>query len=43
MRISAKSAALALGLLVSAALPAFAEKVTVKDVTGRDVEVNVPV
>ncbi|AVH43428.1 ABC transporter substrate-binding protein [Agrobacterium tumefaciens] len=43
MRISAKSAALALGLLVSAAWPAFAEKVTVKDVTGRDVEVNVPV
>lgn len=43
MRISAKSAALALGLLVSVAWPAFAEKVTVKDVTGRDVEVNVPV
>lgn len=43
MRISAKSAALALGLLVSAAWPAFAEKVTVKDVTGRDIEVNVPV
>lgn len=43
MRISAKSAALALGLLVSAAWPAMAEKVTVKDVTGRDVEVNVPV
>jgi iron complex transport system substrate-binding protein len=43
MRISAKFAALALGLLVSAAWPAFAEKVTVKDVTGRDVEVNVPV
>lgn len=43
MRISAKSAAFALGFLVSAAWPAFAEKVTVKDVTGRDVEVNVPV
>jgi iron complex transport system substrate-binding protein len=43
MRISAKFAALAFGLLVSAAWPAFAEKVTVKDVTGRDVEVNVPV
>ncbi|CDI11212.1 ABC transporter substrate-binding protein [Agrobacterium pusense] len=43
MRISAKSAAFALGLLVSAAWPALAEKVTVKDVTGRDVEVNVPV
>ncbi|OCJ63804.1 ABC transporter substrate-binding protein [Agrobacterium tumefaciens] len=43
MRISAKSAALALGLLVPAAWPALAEKVTVKDVTGRDVEVNVPV
>ena len=43
MRISAKSAAFALGLLVSAAWPALAEKVTVKDVTGRDVGVNVPV
>ncbi|MRG64141.1 ABC transporter substrate-binding protein [Rhizobium pusense] len=43
MRISAKSAAFALGLLVSAAWPALAEKVTVKDATGRDVEVNVPV
>lgn len=43
MLISAKSAAFALGLLVSATFPAFAEKVTVKDVTGRDVEVNVPV
>jgi iron complex transport system substrate-binding protein len=32
-----------MGLLVSTVWPAFAEKVTVKDVTGRDVEVNVPV
>ncbi|MBD8688460.1 MULTISPECIES: ABC transporter substrate-binding protein [unclassified Rhizobium] len=43
MRIRGKSAILAMGLLVSTVLPAFAEKVTVKDVTGRDVEVNVPV
>jgi iron complex transport system substrate-binding protein len=43
MRITGKSAVLAMGLLVSTVLPAFAEKVTVKDVTGRDVEVNVPV
>lgn len=43
MRIRGKSAILAMGLLVSNVLPAFAEKVTVKDVTGRDVEVNVPV
>lgn len=43
MRITGKSAVLAMGLLVSTVWPAFAEKVTVKDVTGRDVEVNVPV
>ncbi|KAA3515654.1 ABC transporter substrate-binding protein [Agrobacterium rosae] len=43
MRITGKSAALAMGLLVSTVFPAFAEKVTIKDVTGRDVEVNVPV
>ncbi|MGV1754110.1 ABC transporter substrate-binding protein [Agrobacterium sp. CG674] len=43
MRIRGKSAILAMGLLVSTVLPAFAEKVTIKDVTGRDVEVNVPV
>ncbi|NTJ44455.1 ABC transporter substrate-binding protein [Agrobacterium larrymoorei] len=43
MRITGKSAVLAMGLLVSTVWPAFAEKVTLKDVTGRDVEVNVPV
>ncbi|WP_320197638.1 ABC transporter substrate-binding protein [Agrobacterium sp. rho-13.3] len=43
MRITGKSAILAMGLLVSTVMPAFAEKVTIKDVTGRDVEVNVPV
>ncbi|MBB3945231.1 iron complex transport system substrate-binding protein [Rhizobium skierniewicense] len=43
MRITGKSAILAMGLLVSTVLPAFADKVTIKDVTGRDVDVNVPV
>ena len=43
MCITGKSAVLAMGLLVSTVWPALAEKVTVKDVTGRDVEVNVPV
>ncbi len=43
MRITGRSAVLAMGLLVSTVWPAFAEKVTIKDVTGRDVEVNVPV
>ncbi|MGV1915913.1 ABC transporter substrate-binding protein [uncultured Agrobacterium sp.] len=43
MRITGRSAVLAMGLVVSSVWPAFAEKVTVKDVTGRDVEVNVPV
>ncbi|NWJ27388.1 ABC transporter substrate-binding protein [Rhizobium sp. RM] len=43
MRVPGKFAALTFGLLVSAVWPAFAEKITVKDVTGRDVEVNVPV
>lgn len=43
MRFRGKSALLAMGLLVSTVLPAFADKVTIKDVTGRDVEVNVPV
>ena len=43
MRITGKSAILAMGLLVSTVMPAFAEKMTIKDVTGRDVEVNVPV
>ncbi|EKF44227.1 ABC transporter substrate-binding protein [Nitratireductor indicus C115] len=43
MRIMGKSAALALGLVLSSLWPALADKVTVKDVTGREVEVNVPV
>ncbi|WP_296017465.1 ABC transporter substrate-binding protein [uncultured Agrobacterium sp.] len=43
MCITGRSAVLAMGLLVSSVWPAFAEKVTVKDVTGRDVDVNVPV
>ncbi|TXR46824.1 ABC transporter substrate-binding protein [Phyllobacterium endophyticum] len=43
MRFSGKSAMLALGLLMSTVLPAFAEAVILRDVTGRDVEVNVPV
>lgn len=43
MRFSGKSALFALGLFASTALPAMADPVTVKDVTGRDVEVNVPV
>lgn len=43
MRFRGKSALLAMGLLVSTVLPAFADKVTIKDVTGRDVDVNVPV
>ena len=43
MRFPGKSALLALGLFVSTALPAFADPVVVKDVTGREVEVNVPV
>ncbi len=43
MRLSGRSAIVALGLLVSTALPAMADPVVVKDVTGRDVEVEVPV
>ena len=43
MRFSGKSTLFALGLLASTVLPAMADPVTVKDVTGRDVEVNVPV
>ncbi|KPF41212.1 ABC transporter substrate-binding protein [Rhizobium sp. AAP43] len=43
MRFSGKSALSALGLLVSTVLPAMADPVVIKDVTGRDVEVNVPV
>lgn len=43
MRITGKAAFLATGLLLSAVWPALADKITLKDVTGRDVEVNVPV
>ncbi|KQW34824.1 MULTISPECIES: ABC transporter substrate-binding protein [unclassified Ensifer] len=43
MRIKAKAAALAMGLLATATWPAFADKITIKDVTGRDVEVEAPV
>jgi iron complex transport system substrate-binding protein len=43
MRFSGKSTLFALGLFASAVFPAMADPVTVKDVTGRDVEVNVPV
>lgn len=43
MRLSGRSAIVALGLLVSTVLPAMADPVVVKDVTGRDVEVEVPV
>lgn len=43
MRFSGKAAISALGLLVSAVLPAMADPVVVQDVAGRDVEVNVPV
>jgi len=43
MRLSGKSAIFALGLLLSTALPTMAEPIVVKDVTGRDVEVDVPV
>ena len=43
MRFSGKSAMFAFGLLVSTVLPAMAEPVTVKDVTGREVKIEVPV
>ncbi len=43
MRITGKAAVLAMGLVVTAVWPAFADMITVKDVTGRDVEVNAPV
>ena len=42
MRFSGKSAMIALGVLASTVLPAIADPVVVRDVTGRDVEVNVP-
>lgn len=43
MRFSGKSTLFALGLFASTVFPAMADPVIVKDVTGRDVEVNVPV
>ncbi|APO78541.1 ferrichrome/ferrioxamine ABC transporter substrate-binding protein (plasmid) [Rhizobium etli 8C-3] len=43
MRITGKAAVLAMGLVVTAVWPAFADKITVRDVTGREVEVNAPV
>lgn len=43
MRFSGKSAMFALGLLLSTVLPVMADPAVVTDVTGRDVEVNVPV
>lgn len=43
MRITGKAAVLATALLLSAVWPALADKITLKDVTGREVEVNVPV
>lgn len=43
MRFSGNRVMFALGFLVSTVLPAMADPVVVKDVTGRDVEVNVPV
>ena len=43
MRFSGKSAMFAVGLLLSTVLPAMADPVVLKDVTGRQVEVDVPV
>ena len=43
MRLTFKAATLSTGLLLSAIWPALAETVSLKDVTGRNVEVNVPV
>ncbi|MEI5678250.1 ABC transporter substrate-binding protein [Mesorhizobium sp. CGMCC 1.15528] len=43
MRFTGRSAVLAMALVVSAAWPALADKITVKDVTGRDVQVEAPV
>ena len=43
MRFNGRSAALAMVLVISAAWPALADKITVRDVTGRDVQVEAPV
>jgi iron complex transport system substrate-binding protein len=43
MRFNGRSAALAMVLVISAAWPALADKITVKDVTGRNVQVEAPV
>lgn len=43
MRLAGKIHALAAALFMSTALPALADTVTIKDVTGRSVEVNTPV
>ncbi len=43
MRLTGKIQALAAALFLSTALPALADTVTIKDVTGRSVEVNTPV
>ncbi len=43
MRFNGRSAALAMALVISAAWPALADKITIKDVTGRDVQVEAPV
>lgn len=43
MRPIFKAATLSAGLLLASVWPALADKISLKDVTGRDVEVNVPV
>ncbi|MCD2184701.1 ABC transporter substrate-binding protein [Rhizobium sp. GN54] len=43
MRLTLKAAVLSTGMLLSSAWPTLADTITLKDVTGRDVEVNVPV
>lgn len=43
MRLTLKAAVLSAGMLVSSVWPTLADTITIKDVTGRDVEVNVPV
>jgi len=43
MRHWGKATIVAAGLLVSSFLPAWAEKITITDIVGRDVEVNIPV
>jgi iron complex transport system substrate-binding protein len=43
MRLFDKAALAAMGLCVFFSANAFAEKITIKDVTGRDVEINAPV